>query len=49
MFDLRHPNNEFLTKSRPPLLERNPAVLWKGVSLALAAFIVGLLMLHPLR
>ena len=49
MFDLRHPNNQFLTKSRPPLLERNPVVFWKGVSLALAAFIVGLLMLHPLR
>ena len=49
VFDLRHPNNEFLTKSRPPLLERNPVVFWKGVSLVLAVIVVGLLMLHPLR
>ena len=32
LYDLRHPNNEFLNKTRAPLLERNPALFWKGVS-----------------
>jgi serine/threonine protein kinase len=43
LFDLRHPNKAFLNKSRPPLLERNPVLLWKTVSLVLAIIIVILL------
>jgi serine/threonine protein phosphatase PrpC len=38
--DLRHPNQAFLGKARPPLLERNPVAFWKGVALLLAAVIV---------
>ena len=43
IFDLRHPNQAFLNKSRPPLLERNPLLLWKGISFVLALIIVVLL------
>jgi serine/threonine protein phosphatase PrpC len=41
--DLRRPNQEFLNKTRPPLLERNPALFWKSVSFILFAIIVLLL------
>jgi len=43
LFDLRHPNKEFLNKTRPPLMERNPVVFWKSVSFLLAVIIVILL------
>jgi serine/threonine protein phosphatase PrpC/predicted Ser/Thr protein kinase len=39
LFDLRHPNQVFLQKTRPPLLERNPVIFWKGVSLILAVIL----------
>lgn len=42
-YDLRHPNKEFLNKTRAPLLERDPAFFWKGVSLALSVVIAVLL------
>lgn len=35
IFDLHHPNQRFLNKTRPPLIERNPVVFWKSVSLVL--------------
>ena len=43
IFDLRHPNEAFLRKGRQPLIERNPLVFWKSVSLGLAVIIVYLL------
>lgn len=43
IFDLRQPNQAFLHKTRPPLLERNPVMFWQGVSLVLAIVIVVLL------
>jgi len=43
LYDLRHPNKAFLNKSRPPLLERNPVLLWKMISLVLSIIIVILL------
>ncbi len=43
LFDLRHPNKAFLHKTRPPLIERNPVVFWKSVSLILAIVIAVLL------
>ena len=43
IYDLRHPNAAFLRKERAPLLERNPLVFWKSVSLGLALIIVYLL------
>lgn len=39
VFDLRQPNQSFLNKDRPPLLERNPLAFWKGLSLLLALII----------
>lgn len=41
--DLRHPNKAFLDKRRPPLLESNPVLFWKGVSFVLAIIIAILL------
>lgn len=40
LYDLRHPHQTFLDKTRPPLLERNPVAFWRGVSLILATVIV---------
>jgi len=34
-YDLRHPNTHYLKKQQPPLLERNPLLLWKMISLSL--------------
>jgi serine/threonine protein phosphatase PrpC len=45
--DLRQPNRIFLNRSRPPILERNPIMFWKGLSLTLFLFIVLLLSTHP--
>ncbi len=43
VFDLRHPNKEFLTRTRLPLIERNPVIFWKGVSCVLLAVLIVLL------
>ena len=43
LFDLRHPNMDFVNKARAPLIERHPVVLWKGISLVLVLIIVLLL------
>jgi serine/threonine protein phosphatase PrpC len=40
VFDLRHPNKEFLSKTRQPLIERNPVIFWKSVSFILAVIVV---------
>jgi hypothetical protein len=41
--DLRHPNEAYLSKNRPPLLERNPAAFWRTLSLILLLIIAVLL------
>lgn len=43
VYDLRHPNQAFLSKTRAPLIDRSPLKFWKGVSLILAATVVALL------
>lgn len=43
VYDLRHPNKAFLSKTRPPLIERNPVVFWKVVCLLMAGVIAVLL------
>ena len=45
--DLHHPNQSFLNKTRPPLMERNPVLFWKGVSFILAVIVIVLLVTHP--
>lgn len=47
VYDLRHPNAVFLNKHRPPLLDRNPVLFWKGLSLILLLIIIYLLSPHP--
>lgn len=47
VYDLHHPNREFLNKTRPPLMERSPVFFWKTVSAILAAaLVVALYKLH---
>ena len=43
IYDLRHPNKSFINKTRPPLIERHPVLLWKGISFILVIIIVVLL------
>lgn len=43
LYDLRHPNKEFVNRKRAPLIERHPVVLWKGISFILASVIIMLL------
>ncbi len=43
IYDLRHPNKEFLRKTRPPILERDPVIFWKGLALIQAIIIIALL------
>ncbi|MAS26585.1 MAG: protein kinase [Oceanospirillaceae bacterium] len=43
MYDLSHPNKQFLRLAKEPLLQRNPVQFWQGVSLLLAIAVVVLL------
>lgn len=43
IYDLRHPNRDLLNQGQPPLMERNPILFWKSVSLTLAVTLVALL------
>lgn len=47
IYDLRHPNKAFLTKSRPPLIERSPVLFWKSLSFILFIIVMILLGTHP--
>ena len=40
VFDLRQPSAASLNKTRPPLIERNPLLFWKGLSLFLVLVII---------
>ena len=40
LFELTHPSRDFLAKSRPPLIERNPVLFWQSVSLILLGIIL---------
>jgi len=46
IYDLRHPNPQYLRKSRAPIYERNPVVFWKIVATIQAVLIVLLLILN---
>ena len=40
-YDLRHPNQAFLARTRPPLIERDPVLFWKSVStILMVAFVI---------
>jgi serine/threonine protein phosphatase PrpC len=49
IYDLRHPNAAFLSRTRPALIERNPVAFWKGLSAILLVLVVGLLLRLTLR
>lgn len=38
--DLRHPTQAFLSRTRPPLVERHPVLFWKAVSGVLAVIVL---------
>jgi len=40
LYDLNHPNKDFLNKARPPLIERDPVLFWKCVSLGLGLVLI---------
>jgi serine/threonine protein phosphatase PrpC len=44
VYELRHPSQAYLTRTRAPLLERNPVAFWRGVSLILGVVVVVLLL-----
>ena len=43
VYDLRHPNQAYLSRTRPSLMERNPVKFWQTVSLLLFLVVVYLL------
>jgi serine/threonine protein phosphatase PrpC len=43
VYDLHNPNKEFLSVKHVPLIERDPVIFWKTVSLVLAVIVVFLL------
>lgn len=43
VYDLHQPNKEFLNKTRPPLMERNPVIFWKSISFILTVIVLILL------
>jgi serine/threonine protein phosphatase PrpC len=43
VYDLRHPNQAYLSRTRLPLIERNPVGFWKGVAAVLALVVLVLL------
>ena len=44
VFELRHPNKNFLSPATRPLIERHPLLFWKALSLALAMAVLFLLL-----
>lgn len=43
LYDLSQPSQAFLSKTNPPLIERNPVVFWQSICVILLLIIVGLL------
>jgi serine/threonine protein kinase/serine/threonine protein phosphatase PrpC len=43
IYDLHHPNKAYLSKTKPPLINRNPVAFWQGVSALLLLVIIYLL------
>jgi serine/threonine protein phosphatase PrpC len=46
LFDLRHPNANYLNTSSTPLIERNPLLFWKSTTVVLALAVILLLALQ---
>jgi hypothetical protein len=46
LFDLRHPNANYLSTSSTPLIERNPLLFWKSKTIVIAIVVILLLTLQ---
>lgn len=44
VYDLRHPNQAFRNKTRPPLIDRDPVLFWKSISILLFVWVMYLLL-----
>jgi serine/threonine protein kinase len=49
LFDLRHPNVNYLATSSTPLIERNPLLFWKSTTIVLVLAVIVLLAMHMHR
>lgn len=47
LHDLHQPAADFVRRSKPPLIERDPLLFWKGLSLLLALLLVVVVATHP--
>jgi serine/threonine protein phosphatase PrpC len=43
VYDLSHPNETYLRRTRPPLLERHPVMFWKALTAILAIVVIVLI------
>jgi len=48
VYDLRHPNPAFMREGQAPLVQRNPILFWKTLSMLLLIMLLVLLATHPL-
>lgn len=44
VYDLRHPNQAFLRRTRPPLIERHPVLFWKALAALLGTILLVVLL-----
>lgn len=49
LFDLRHPNANYVSNSSTPLIERNPLLFWKSTTIVLALALVVLLAMQHMH
>jgi serine/threonine protein phosphatase PrpC len=49
LFDLRHPNANYLATSSTPLIERNPLLFWKSMTIVLALAVIVLLAMQHMH
>src|SRR3954452_1180249 len=49
LFDLRHPNANYLSTSSTPLIERNPLLFWKSTTIVLALAVIVLLAMQHMH
>ena len=49
VFDLRHPNKNFIDSPQVPLIQRDPLLFWKVLSAALFVIVMGLLVLLTVK
>lgn len=40
VYDLRHPNSEYLGRKKPPLIERNPVLFWQCTAVVLLLVVI---------